>query len=157
MAEEEALEKDEFESYTYSAEMKTLNKGDYVIFKEHLCKVIDIALIKRGKWGNPRAYITVMNISTRKKYQDICNSKSKIEIVIAPKKEYQLADIGSDGFVTLILEDGTTKEDLKFYDSEENQQLKDKLQEELSNGKDIILETIVVMGEEYIVDYREIR
>ena len=121
-----------------------------------ICKVVEISITKNGKHGHAKASIVGIDIFTGKKYEDSCPSSHSIEAPFVSREEYQIADIGSDGFITLILEDGMTREDLKFDDTEENQHLKDKLQEELTNGKDIILGIMVAMGEEKIIDYREI-
>ena len=157
MAEEETFEKaDSGSSHTYPVQAGTLHKGNYVMLKGHPCKVVEISITKNGKHGHAKASIVGIDIFTGKKYEDSCPSSHSIEAPFVSREEYQIADIGSDGFITLILEDGMTREDLKFDDTEENQHLKDKLQEELTNGKDIILGIMVAMGEEKIIDYREI-
>ena len=157
MSEEETFEKaDSGSSYTYPAQAGTLHKGDYVMLKRHPCKVVEISVTKNGKHGHAKASIVGIDLFTGKKYEDSCPSLHSIEAPFVSRKDYQIADIGSDGFITLISEDGTTREDLKFDDSEEDQQLKEKLQEQLTNEKDVVLGVMVAMGEEKIIDYREI-
>ena len=157
MAEEETFEKaDSGSSHTYPVQAGSLHKGDYVMLKGHPCKLVEISTSKTGKHGHAKASIVGIDVFTGKKYEDSCPTSHSIEAPFVSRKEYQVADIGSDGFITLILEDGSTKEDLKFGESEEDQQLKDKVEEQLGNGKDIVVGTMIAMGQEKIIDYKEI-
>eukprot|EP00826_Nyctotherus_ovalis_P063367 TRINITY_DN9289_c0_g2_i1.p1 TRINITY_DN9289_c0_g2~~TRINITY_DN9289_c0_g2_i1.p1 ORF type:complete len:160 (-),score=59.76 TRINITY_DN9289_c0_g2_i1:78-557(-) len=157
MVEEETFEKAESgSSHTYPVQAGTLHKGDYVMLKGHPCKLVEITTSKTGKHGHAKASIMGIDVFTGKKYEDSCPTSHSIDAPFVSRKEYQLLDIGSDGFVTLLLEDGSTKEDLKFADNEEDQKLKDKLHDVLTSGKDVIVGTMIAMGEEKIIDYREL-
>ena len=157
MVEEETFEKaDSGSSHTYPVQAGSLHKGEYVMIKGQPCRVVEITTSKTGKHGHAKASITGINIFTGKKYEDSCPTSHSIDAPYVSRKEYQLLDICSDGFATLLLEDGSTKEDLKFGDSEEDEKLKAKLQDSLAQGKEITVGTVVAMGQEKIIDYREV-
>lgn len=62
-----------------------------------------------------------------------------------------MIDIGEDGFVTLLLDDGTTKDDLKLPDGELGTQIKDAFDE----GKDLLVSVLKSMGQEAIIAHKE--
>ena len=158
MVEEEHFEKtDAGSSHTYPIQAGTLHKGDYVMLKDHPCKLVEITTSKTGKHGHAKASITGIDIFTKKKYEDSCPTSHSIEAPFVVRKEYQLADVGADGYLTLLLEDGTTKEDLKLKeDDEEDGPMLIKLKDLIAAGKDIIVGVIGAMGQEKVIDYKEL-
>ena len=75
---------------------------------------MEITTSKTGKHGHAKANITGIDIFTEKKYEDSCPTSHNIDVPNVVRKEYQLVDIANDGFVTLMEEDGSQKEDLKL-------------------------------------------
>ena len=156
-ADQEQFEKtDAGSSFTVPIQAGTLHKGDYVMLKDHPCKLVEMSTSKTGKHGHAKASIVGIDIFTKKKYEDSCPTSHSIDAPVVTRKEFQLADIGADGFVTLLKEDGTTKEDLKFTEEEEDAAMCAKLKELLAASKDIIIGVIAAMGQEKIIDYKEL-
>lgn len=60
-----------------------------------------------------------IDIFTDKKYEDSAPTSHNVDVPNVTRKEYSLLDIGSDGFVTLMQDDGSPKEDLKMPDDPE--------------------------------------
>lgn len=60
------------------------------------------------------------------------------------RNEYQLINI-EDGFLTLMLESGETKEDVKLPEGE----LGEQIQADFDEGKDLIVGVVSAMGEEH--------
>ena len=155
---EETFEKAEAgSSHTFPIQAGTLHKGDYVMLKDHPCKLMEITTSKTGKHGHAKASLTGIDIFTAKKYEDSCPTSHSIDAPFVTRKDYQLADIAHDGFVTLLKEDGTTKEDLKLGESEEEVKMAEKLRELLAASKDVLVGVMMAMGQEKIIDYKELQ
>jgi translation initiation factor 5A len=157
MVDEEQFEKtDSGSSHTFPIQCGTLHKGDYVMLKDHPCKLVEITTSKTGKHGHAKASIMGIDIFTKKKYEDSCPTSHSIDAPFVVRKEYQLADIQPDGFMTLLNPDGTTKEDLKLNpEDEEDKPMLEKLQELVGAGKDTMIGVIGAMGQEKAIDFKE--
>jgi translation initiation factor 5A len=83
------------------------------------CKVTDYSTAKPVKLGSSKASIVGVDIFTNKKYEDTCPTSANVLIPTVLKQDYEVADIAEDDFVSLILEDGSLKEDLKLPTDEE--------------------------------------
>eukprot|EP00826_Nyctotherus_ovalis_P063366 TRINITY_DN9289_c0_g1_i9.p3 TRINITY_DN9289_c0_g1~~TRINITY_DN9289_c0_g1_i9.p3 ORF type:complete len:129 (+),score=51.48 TRINITY_DN9289_c0_g1_i9:72-458(+) len=119
------------------------------------CKLVEITTSKTGKHGHAKASIMGVDIFTSKKYEDSCPTSHNIEAPFVTRKDYQVAGIGSDEFVMLIKEDGSTREDLKFGNTEEEQQMMEKVRDLVDNGKDVVVGVLTAMGQEKIIDFKE--
>lgn len=64
--------------------------------------------------------------------------------------EFALLDV-DDGFLSLMTNEGSTKDDVKLPDGE----LGDKLKAEFDDGKELIVSIITAMGEEACISYKE--
>lgn len=117
------------------------------------CKVIEMTTSKAGKHGHAKATIVGIDIFTGKKHEDSCPTSHNMEIPFVKKNEYQVLDIQPDGFVSLLLESGETKEDLKLPTDE--YELVERLCADFAAEKELIVSVITAMGQEKIVSYRE--
>ena len=98
----------------------SIKKGGYCMLKGFPCKVTDYSTAKPGKHGSAKATIVGLDIFTNKKVEDTAPTSATMQVPNVTKKEYEVADISEDGFVALILEDGSLKEDIKIpYGDEE--------------------------------------
>ena len=68
---------------------------------------------KAGKHGHAKANIVGVDIFTEKKYEDSAPTSHNVDVPNVVRIEMSLLDIGGDGFVTLMQENGSTKDDLK--------------------------------------------
>lgn len=75
---------------------------------------MEITTSKAGKHGHAKANIVAVDIFTDKKYEDSAPTSHNVEVPNVTRKEFSLMDIAQDGFVTLLNDDGSTKEDLKM-------------------------------------------
>ena len=155
--EDEQFEKtDAGSSHTYPTQAGGLHKGDYAVLKDHPCKVVEITTAKTGKHGHAKATITGIDIFTHKKYEDACPTSHSIDAPFVTRKEFQLADVAADGFVTMLTEDGKTKEDLKLPTEEEDQEMVNNLRKAFEAGKDVLIGVMCAMGKEKIIDFKEL-
>lgn len=65
--------------------------------------------------------------------------------------EYTLVDINDEGFCTLMLENGDTREDLQLPNgTEESQKLAESIKADFEDGKEVVVGVLKAMGEEMI-------
>ncbi|GJW53458.1 eukaryotic translation initiation factor 5A [Tanacetum coccineum] len=69
------------------------------------------------------------------------------------RTDYQLIDISEDGFVSLLTENGNTKDDLKLPTDDA---LLKQINEGFSEGKDLVVSVMSAMGEEQICALKDI-
>jgi translation initiation factor 5A len=67
--------------------------------------------------------------------------------------DYQLIDISEDGFVSLLTDNGSTKDDLKLPTDEA---LLTQLKNGFEEGKDIVVSVMSAMGEEQMCALKEV-
>ena len=77
-----------------------------------------------------------------------------MEEVVAKRKEYQLVDIKDDGFVSIMNEDGETREDLRM-PSEAFPEAHKKITNGFESGATMMVTVLSAMGQEAIVDAKE--
>ncbi|KAL4462877.1 hypothetical protein ABPG72_011133 [Tetrahymena utriculariae] len=140
-------------SLTYPMQAGNVKKNGYTMLRGFPCRVTEMTTCKAGKHGHAKATIIGIDIFTGRKYEDSCPTSHNMEIPFVKKQEYQLIDIADDDYLTLLLENGETKEDLKLPDDEP--QLVEKLRADFENQKDILVSIISAMGLEKVVSNRE--
>jgi translation initiation factor 5A len=64
--------------------------------------------------------------------------------------EYALLNI-DDGFLSLMLPDGSTKDDVKLPEGD----LGEKLEEDFEEGKELMISVVSAMGEEHCLSYKD--
>ncbi len=105
---------------------------------------------KTGKHGHAKVNLVAVDIFTAKKVEDVSPSTHNMEVPIVKRNEYPLLDI-DDGFLSLMCEDGSTKDDIKLPDNE----LGKKIAEEFAAGKELLVSVTSAMGEEHCLSYKE--
>lgn len=119
------------------------------------CKVTEYSTAKPGKHGSAKATIVGVDIFTNKKYEDSAPTGSNVFVPNVTKVEYEVADIDEDGFVSLILEDGSLKADVKL--PVDDEEIFDELKKvwDDNNGKVPVLFTLIrAVGKEKFVSAR---
>uniref|UniRef100_A0A5B7BR20 Putative eukaryotic translation initiation factor 5A-2 n=1 Tax=Davidia involucrata TaxID=16924 RepID=A0A5B7BR20_DAVIN len=76
-----------------------------------------------------------------------------VEVSTSKTTDYQLIDISEDGFVSLLTENGNTKDDLKL-PTDEN--LLAQIKDGFAEGKDLVVTVMSAMGEEQICALKDI-
>ncbi|KAF7723452.1 Eukaryotic translation initiation factor 5A [Apophysomyces ossiformis] len=131
-------------SKTYPMQCSALRKNGHVVIKGRPCKIVDMSTSKTGKHGHAKVHLVAIDIFTGKKLEDLSPSTHNMDVPNVSRQEYALLNI-DDGFLSLMLQDGSTKDDVKLPDGE----LGAKLQEEFDEGKELVVTVVSAMGEEH--------
>merc|ERR1719203_1321896 len=129
------------------------------MIKGHPCKCVEISTSKTGKHGHAKAHIVALDIFTGKKYEDLCPTSHNVEVPFVKRTEYQLLNAdGASGEVSLLLEDGGTKDDLNLpcfnttsEPTEDDTKCQKEILEAFDAGKTTIVSVLEACGEEKIV------
>lgn len=141
---------------TYPIRAGEVKKGMVVMLKGFPCKVVEMTTSKTGKHGHAKANITGVDIFTGRKCQDISPTSHNMMAPFVTVKNYQLSDISEDGYVTLMTEEGDTREDLKLPTSDSaDPELGKKIQDIFNEGsKDVYVVVTKAMDTESITSFR---
>jgi len=137
-------------SLTYPMQCSALRKGGHVVIKGRPCKIVVMSTSKTGKHGHAKVHLVAIDIFTNKKLEDLSPSTHNMDVPNVSRVEYTLLDI-DDGYLSLFTSDGSTKDDVKLPDNE----LGEKIQNDFSEGKELIVTVISAMGEEAAISYKE--
>ncbi|BFU21109.1 translation initiation factor eIF-5A, putative [Entamoeba histolytica HM-1:IMSS-B] len=137
-------------SGVYPCQCSALRKGGYVVIKGRPCKVFEMSTSKTGKHGHAKVTYAGYDIFTGKRLDDSCPSTHNVEVPEVKRTEYSLVGI-NDGYASLLLESGETRDDLKLPEGEMGQ----KIQADYDDGKELIIAIQTAMGIEAIIDYKE--
>jgi len=121
--------------------------------KEHPCKVTAVSTSKTGKHGHAKCNFTAIDIFTGKKYEDIIPSTHTAHIPNVVRKDYSLVDVQSDGFCSLMDEEGNCREDVKLPDYPDN--FAREIQQAFEGGKSLIVSVMSAMGHDQIIAMKE--
>src|SRR3954452_22532452 len=104
-------------STTYPMQCSALRKNGFVVIKNRPCKIVDMSTSKTGKHGHAKVHLVALDIFTGKKLEDLSPSTHNMDVPVVTRTEYSLIDI-DDGFLNLMSQDGTTKDDIKLPEGE---------------------------------------
>jgi translation initiation factor 5A len=105
---------------------------------------------KTGKHGHAKVHLVAIDIFTQKKYEDISPSTHNMDVPNVQRNEYQLVNV-DDGFLNLMSNDGTSKDDVKVPDGEIGEQISAAF----DDGKDLMVTIVSAMGEEQAISFKE--
>eukprot|EP01066_Platyproteum_vivax_P006649 Platyproteum_vivax@DN239_c0_g1_i1.p1 len=163
MAEEEGVDVDfgggdAGAKHTIPAQAGTLKKNGFVMLKGKPCKIVEITTSKTGKHGHAKAHLIGLDIFTGKKYEDLCPTSHNMEVPVVKRDEFQLIGINDDGFVDLLLGDGSMKSDLTL--PKDSEGIEDSTAVQIrgyyDEGKDILVTVQAGCGVEKIIQVKEI-
>ncbi|KAI9298827.1 eukaryotic translation initiation factor 5A [Neoconidiobolus thromboides FSU 785] len=137
-------------SLTYPMQCSALRKNGHVVIKGRPCKIVDMSTSKTGKHGHAKVHLVAVDIFTGKKLEDISPSTHNMDVPHVKRDEYTLLDI-EDGFLSLMLQDGSTKDDVKIPDDA----LGRELEAAFAEGRDISVTCISSMDEEQCISWRD--
>jgi len=146
-------------SHVYPQQAGELRKGSHVMIKGHPCKVAEISTSKTGKHGHAKAHIVALDIFTSKKYEDLCPTSHNVEVPFVKRTEFQLLNADADsGEVSLLLEDGGTKDDLNLptfvktgEPTEDDTKVVKEMLDAFEAGKTTIVTVLAACGDEKII------
>ncbi|KAG9945777.1 translation initiation factor eIF-5A, partial [Aureobasidium melanogenum] len=139
-------------STTYPMQCSALRKNGHVVIKGRPCKIVDMSTSKTGKHGHAKVHLVAIDIFTGKKLEDLSPSTHNMDVPNVSRREYQLLDITDDGFLSLMLDDGSTKDDVKVPDNEVGERINKLFNDEQKDTNVIIL---TAMGEECAIEAKE--
>ena len=139
-------------SETFPMEAGQIRKGGLIMIKGQPCKVIEVSTSKTGKHGHAKCNFVAQNIFNNKRLEDMIPSTHTTNVPIAKRTEYTLMDISDDGFLSLIDDNGETREDLGLPDFPENYAR--ELKEEFET-KQLIVTVLQACGKEQVVSHKE--
>jgi translation initiation factor 5A len=137
-------------STTYPMQCSALRKNGHVVIKGRPCKIVDMSTSKTGKHGHAKVHLVAIDIFTQKKLEDICPSTHNMDVPNVTRTEYQLVNI-DDGYLNLMTNDGTAKDDVKVPEGDLGKQIQDGYEE----GKDLLVTIVAAMGEEQAMSFKE--
>jgi translation initiation factor 5A len=139
-------------STTYPMQCSALRKNGFVVIKNRPCKIVEMSTSKTGKHGHAKVHLVAIDIFTGKKLEDLCPSTHNMDVPNVRRQEFQLLDVTDDGFLSLMSDDGSTKDDVKVPEGEVGDKIKRLFTEE---GKDTNVVVLTAMGEEAAIDAKE--
>jgi translation initiation factor 5A len=139
-------------SLTYPMQCSALRKNGFVVIKSRPCKIVDMSTSKTGKHGHAKVHLVAIDIFTGKKYEDLSPSTHNMDVPNVTRKEYQLLDIADDGFLSLMSDDGDTKDDVRMPDGEVGEKINKLFKVDEKDTNVIILTS---MGEEAAIEAKE--
>ncbi|KAG1665640.1 hypothetical protein FOA52_011234 [Chlamydomonas sp. UWO 241] len=138
-------------SLTFPQQAGTIRKNAFIVINGKPCKVSDVATSKTGKHGHAKCHFTAIDIFTGKKYEDLTPSSHNCDVPNVYRTEYTLIDINEEGFVSLMLENGDTRDDLALPSgTEDADKLAKDLKIDFEEGREILVTVTKAMDFEMI-------
>ncbi|GJN67183.1 translation elongation factor, IF5A [Purpureocillium lilacinum] len=139
-------------SLTFPMQCSALRKNGFVVIKGRPCKIVDMSTSKTGKHGHAKVHLVALDIFTGKKYEDLSPSTHNMDVPNVSRREFQLLDISDDGFLSLMNDDGDTKDDVRMPDGEVGEKINKLFK---IDEKDTNVIVLTSMGEEAAVEAKE--
>ena len=80
-----------------------------------------------------QVHLVALDIFTGKKYEDICPSTHNMEVPVVKRKDYQLCDIGDDGFCDIMdLDTCDQRNDVKLPDGDVGDKIREAFEKDES-------------------------
>jgi len=133
-------------SLFYPAQCSSLRKNGHVLLKQHPCKIMEMSTSKTGKHGHAKVHLVGIDIFTQKKYEDVCPSTHNMQVPFVKRNDLMVVNI-EDNFLSLMEDDGNTREDLKLPDGDLGTEIKRKFDE----GDQFMVTVLKAMNEEAVI------
>ena len=113
-------------------------------------QIVDMSTSKTGKHGHAKVHLVAIDIFTNRKYEDSPPPTHNLEVPNVTRREYQLINI-DDGYLNLMSNDGSSKDDVKVPEGELGEQINAQFEE----GKDLMVTIVSAMEEEHCLAFKE--
>ncbi|KZO97621.1 eukaryotic translation initiation factor 5A-2 [Calocera viscosa TUFC12733] len=137
-------------SLTFPMQCSALRKNGFVVMKGRPCKIVDMSTSKTGKHGHAKVHLVGIDIFTGKKLEDLSPSTHNMDVPNVRREEFALVNI-DEGFLNLMLQDGTPKDDVKVPEGDLGKEIQAKFDE----GAELLVTIVSAMGEEQAIGYKE--
>jgi translation initiation factor 5A len=115
----------------------------------HPRQIIDMSTSKTGKHGHAKVHLVATDIFTQRKYEELSPSTHNVDVPNVRRSEYQLVNI-DDGFLNMMLVDGTPKDDVRVPEGEIGEQITQAFED----GQDLMVTIISAMGQEQAISFK---
>lgn len=139
-------------SETIPMEAGQIRKGGYIMIKGQPCKVSDVSTSKTGKHGHAKCNFVAYNIFNNKRLEDMVPSTHGTTVPVVNRMEYTLVDIDDEDYVSLMDENGETRDDLKLPEYPDN--YAEELKAEFGE-KELLVTVLKACGQEQIISHKE--
>lgn len=139
-------------SQTIPIEAGQIRKGGLIMIKGQPCKVTEVTTSKTGKHGHAKCNFVAYNIFNNKKLEDMVPSSHNTNIPVVSKNEYTLIDISDEDYVSIMNDNGITREDIKLPDYPFN--LSNEIKQEFNIGKQLLVTVLKACGKEQIISFK---
>ena len=140
-------------SETIPMEAGQIRKGGLIMIKGQPCKVSEVSVSKTGKHGHAKCNFIAYNLFNNKMLQDMIPSTHGTTVPVVSRTEYTLVDITDEDYVSLLDDDGNTREDIKLPDYPEN--YAKELKEAFDTGDQLIVSVLKACGKEQIMSHKK--
>jgi translation initiation factor 5A len=91
-----------------------LRKNNFVLLKDRPCKIREISgPVVTSKHGHAKYIIIALDVFTEKKRKHCFTGHDRVTVPQVIKSERDIIDISSDGYMSLLLDDGGSVVDVK--------------------------------------------
>ncbi|CAN1313883.1 Eukaryotic translation initiation factor 5A-4 [Linum perenne] len=140
-------------SKTYPQQAGTIRKNGYIVIKGRPCKVVEVSTSKTGKHGHAKCHFVAIDIFNGKKLEDIVPSSHNCDVSYIFVVSFFSGLILQMFQVSLLTDNGNTKDDLKLPTDEA---LLTQIKDGFAEGKDLVVSVMSAMGEEQINALKDI-
>jgi translation initiation factor 5A len=138
-------------SLTFPQQAGTIRKNGFMVIKGRPCKIADVSTSKTGKHGHAKCNFVGIDIFTGKKYEEMTPSSHNMDVPNISRVEYTLLDVNEEGFVSLMAENGDTREDLSLpKGTDDADKLAEQIKAQFAEGQELVVSVLKAMGEEMI-------
>lgn len=143
-------------SVTVPTQCSALRKNGHVLIKGHPCKIVELSTSKTGKHGHAKVKLTGLDIFTGKKYEDVCPSTHNMNVPNVARKEYMVISVDSEGYLSVIDDNGEEREDLKISENTTPNDIEavEKLIEDAGSGN-LTATVIKAMDTEGVMSFKK--
>jgi len=138
-------------SQVYPAQCSSLRKNGFCVMKNRPCKIVEMSTSKTGKHGHAKVHLVGIDIFSGKKYEEICPSTHNMDVPVVKRADFPLVDISADGFLSLMMDSGELREDIKLPDGDMGSDISGRFEQ----GEDMLLTVLKAMGEECVVAIKQ--
>ncbi|CAB1433226.1 unnamed protein product [Pleuronectes platessa] len=118
------------------------------MIKDRPCKIVEMSTSKTGKHGHAKVHLVGLDLFTQKKCEDLCPSTHNLDVPRVLRKEFEVLCI-TDGYLTLMNDNGDTREDLKVPEGK----LGEEIEERVDAGESVRVTVLEAIGEEHVISF----